>query len=126
MCSSASVLCRLAKFRHCWSGSSGSIKALNNKYIQKKLNKLGSWNHLNCSTHESSLVFFNQKRFGSTSAAATTGTIPGVLSELQAKELAVRLTSEERKVLIDALQECQSNKLKAEYEGEELIKAKIK
>lgn len=41
-----------------------------------------------------------------------------VLSKKQAKELAVKLTPEERDVLISALQECQSMKLKAEYEGQ--------
>ncbi|XP_014217090.1 transmembrane protein 65 isoform X3 [Copidosoma floridanum] len=58
-----------------------------------------------------------QKRaMGSASAAVTSGAIPGVLTKKQAKELAVRLTPDERQVLIAALQECQFQKIKAEYE----------
>lgn len=48
----------------------------------------------------------------------TSGSVPGALSKQQAKELAVRLTSEEREVLISALHECQSQKTRAEYEGQ--------
>ncbi|XP_023247409.1 uncharacterized protein LOC106645689 isoform X2 [Copidosoma floridanum] len=60
-----------------------------------------------------------QKRaMGSASAAVTSGAIPGVLTKKQAKELAVRLTPDERQVLIAALQECQFQKIKAEYEGQ--------
>lgn len=63
-------------------------------------------------------IFMHNRWMGSASAViSTTGTIPGVLSKKQAKELAVRLTSDERQVLIDALQECQSHKIKAEFEG---------
>ncbi|XP_058797888.1 transmembrane protein 65 isoform X3 [Phymastichus coffea] len=57
--------------------------------------------------------FFDQQRFGS--AAAVSHAFPGVLTKQQAKDLAVRLTPDEREVLITALQECQSQKLKAEY-----------
>ena len=48
----------------------------------------------------------------------STSRLPGELSKQQAKELAVRLTPDEREVLISALQECQSMKIKAELEGE--------
>ncbi|XP_058797887.1 uncharacterized protein LOC131668067 isoform X2 [Phymastichus coffea] len=60
--------------------------------------------------------FFDQQRFGS--AAAVSHAFPGVLTKQQAKDLAVRLTPDEREVLITALQECQSQKLKAEYVGQ--------
>ncbi|XP_046424955.1 transmembrane protein 65 isoform X1 [Neodiprion fabricii] len=43
---------------------------------------------------------------------------PPILSKQQARDLAVRLTPEERDVLISALQETQSQKVKAEYEGQ--------
>lgn len=46
---------------------------------------------------------------------------PAILSKKQARDLAVRLTPEERDVLISALQETQSQKVKAEYEGNDLI-----
>lgn len=66
-----------------------------------------------------STVNKNQERYGSASTVISTSAVPpGVLTKKQAKELAVRLTSDERQVLISALQECQSQKLKAEYEGE--------
>ncbi|XP_044003413.1 transmembrane protein 65 isoform X3 [Aphidius gifuensis] len=52
------------------------------------------------------------------SSTTTSSSLPGALSKKQAKELAVRLTSSERSVLISALQECQSQKIKAEYEVE--------
>lgn len=61
-------------------------------------------------------TFSSQQRFGS-AAAVSSHTIPGVLSEEQANNLAVRLTPGEREVLIAALQKCQSQKLKAEYVG---------
>ncbi|XP_015110228.1 uncharacterized protein LOC107036645 isoform X1 [Diachasma alloeum] len=51
-------------------------------------------------------------------ATASPGTLPGALSKQQAKELAVKLTNDERTVLIHALQECQSEKTRAEYEGQ--------
>ena len=73
----------------------------------------------NCFQNDLSVMFINQKRFGSASAAISSGAVPGVLSKKQAKELAMKLTSDERQVLISALQECQSLKLKAEYEGKE-------
>ena len=57
----------------------------------------------------------NRRKYGS--AAIASSSMPGVLSKQQAKDLAVRLTSNERDVLISALQECQSQKVKAEYEG---------
>ena len=61
----------------------------------------------------------HKKTFGSaTTASISSGTLPGALSKQQAKELAVRLTPDERDVLISALQECQSLKIKAELEGE--------
>lgn len=72
-------------------------------------------NHVNKMTTS---IYINQERNGSASTAISTGAVlPGVLTKKQAKELAVRLTSDERQVLISALQECQSQKLKAEYEG---------
>lgn len=55
--------------------------------------------------------------YGAATIASSTTALPGALSKQQAKELAVRLTSNERNVLISALQECQSQKTKAEYEG---------
>ncbi|XP_033224800.1 uncharacterized protein LOC117177870 isoform X1 [Belonocnema kinseyi] len=60
-----------------------------------------------------------KKTFGSaTRAAISNGTLCGALSKQQAKDLAVKLTPDERTVLISALQECQSLKIKAEFEGQ--------
>ncbi|XP_043467508.1 uncharacterized protein LOC122501813 isoform X2 [Leptopilina heterotoma] len=42
----------------------------------------------------------------------------GVLKKPQVKDFAIKLTSEERELLISTLQECQSMKIKAEYEGQ--------
>lgn len=53
---------------------------------------------------------------GSAARAETTSTTQG-LSKLQAEELVLRLTSEERNILINALQEYQSKLIKDEYEG---------
>lgn len=69
-------------------------------------------------TTRSRRFFFNadgRREYGS--AAIASSALPGALSKQQAKDLAVRLTSVERDVLISALQECQSHKVKAEYEG---------
>ncbi|XP_033224801.1 transmembrane protein 65 isoform X2 [Belonocnema kinseyi] len=60
-----------------------------------------------------------KKTFGSaTRAAISNGTLCGALSKQQAKDLAVKLTPDERTVLISALQECQSLKIKAEFEAD--------
>lgn len=53
---------------------------------------------------------------GSAARAETTSTTQG-LSKLQAEELVLRLTGEERNILINALQEYQSKLVKDEYEG---------
>lgn len=53
---------------------------------------------------------------GSAARAETTSTTQG-LSKLQAEELVLRLTSEERTILINALHEYQSKLVKDEYEG---------
>lgn len=55
-------------------------------------------------------------REGSAARAETTSTTHG-LSKLQAQELILRLTDEERNVLINALQEYHSKMVKEEYEG---------
>lgn len=55
-------------------------------------------------------------RRGAAARAETTTTIQG-LSKLQAQELVLRLTTEERSILISALQEYQSKLVKDEYEG---------
>ena len=54
---------------------------------------------------------------GSAARAETTSTTQG-LSKLQAQELVLRLTDEERAVLISALQEYHSKIIKDEYEGQ--------
>lgn len=54
--------------------------------------------------------------YGSAARAETTSTIQG-LSKLQAQELVLRLTTEERIILYSALQEYQSKLVKDEYEG---------
>lgn len=64
-----------------------------------------------------------QKRAGSTTAAITSGNLSGVITKQQAKYLAVKLTSEEREILITALQECQSKKIKAELESKRRSKS---
>ncbi|KAK9693617.1 Sugar efflux transporter for intercellular exchange [Popillia japonica] len=56
-------------------------------------------------------------REGSAARAETTSTTHG-LSKLQAQELILRLTDEERNVLINALQEYHSKMVKEEYEGQ--------
>lgn len=53
---------------------------------------------------------------GSAARAETTSTTQG-LSKLQAEELVLRLTSEERGILIHALHEYQSKLVKDEYAG---------
>ncbi|XP_012263102.2 uncharacterized protein LOC105690120 isoform X2 [Athalia rosae] len=83
-------------------------------------------------THKTSKCFIIATSQGSTDlrlrASMTTGIppaapvesygTPATLSKQQARDLAVRLTPEERDVLISALQETQSQKVKAEYEGQ--------
>lgn len=58
----------------------------------------------------------NSTKMGTAARAETTSTIQG-LSKLQAQELVLRLTSEERSILISALQEYQSKLVKDELEG---------
>ncbi|CAD6215816.1 GSCOCG00000630001-RA-CDS [Cotesia congregata] len=69
----------------------------------------------NCSLSASSFNYHQRLSYGTT---AIVSGVPGALSKQQAKDLAVRLTSEEREVLIAALKECQSNSVRAEYEGQ--------
>lgn len=45
----------------------------------------------------------------------------GPLTKLHASELVLHLTDDERKVLMNALQEYQSNKIKEEFEGTSII-----
>lgn len=59
-------------------------------------------------------------REGSAARAETTSTTQG-LSKLQAQELVLRLTDEERSVLISALQEYHSKVVKEEYEGKQTL-----
>lgn len=63
----------------------------------------------------------NSITYGSGGRAETTSTIQG-LSKLQAQELVLRLTSEERNILFSALQEYQSKLVKDEYEGNNFTK----
>jgi hypothetical protein len=49
-----------------------------------------------------------------------THSLTGPLTKLQAHDLIMRLTAEERMALLTALQEFQSEKRKAEYEGNSL------
>lgn len=60
--------------------------------------------------------YVNSVLCGSAARAETTSTIQG-LSKLQAQELVLRLTPEERNILISSLQEYQSKLVKDEYEG---------
>ncbi|XP_043283258.1 uncharacterized protein [Venturia canescens] len=66
--------------------------------------------------NEKFIPSINCRNYGS--AAIASSTLPGALSKQQAKDLAVRLTPDEREILISALQECQSHTVKAEYEGQ--------
>ncbi|XP_011500479.1 PREDICTED: uncharacterized protein LOC105364287 [Ceratosolen solmsi marchali] len=114
MCSSMYKLCRGSVGNPC----SSPLPLFAKKFILRFGHNRCIWNSVeNRMERSSSLGFFNQERFGSASKA-TTPDVPGVLSKDQARQLAVRLTSDERQVLITALQECQSLKLKAEYEGQ--------
>jgi hypothetical protein len=64
------------------------------------------------------------KKFYSSSTSALedekTHSLTGPLTKLQAHDLIMRLTGEERMALLTALQEFQSEKRKAEYEGNSL------
>lgn len=87
-------------------------------YVKNLSHKLLSVGCESSSALSFTLPAINQRQTRSYGATAiVSGTIPGALSKQQAKDLAVRLTSEEREVLITALKECQSNKVRAEYEG---------
>ncbi|XP_043283263.1 transmembrane protein 65 isoform X6 [Venturia canescens] len=66
--------------------------------------------------NEKFIPSINCRNYGS--AAIASSTLPGALSKQQAKDLAVRLTPDEREILISALQECQSHTVKAEYEAD--------
>lgn len=75
-------------------------------------------------TSETGSTDMRLRKFGTTGVPSDAATpaaeateTPAILSKHQAQELAIRLTPEERDVLISALQESQSQKAKAEYEG---------
>ncbi|XP_012273194.1 uncharacterized protein LOC105695820 [Orussus abietinus] len=72
------------------------------------LNSQGPWNTRMLSFSSNTAI----------SSIGSTGSGAGVLSKKQAMDLAIRLTSAEREILISALQECQSKQTKAEYEGQ--------
>lgn len=60
-----------------------------------------------------------RRTYGSASnaAASSGGKLPGLLTKKQAQDLVVKLTSEERELLMATIQECQSLKIKADFEG---------
>ncbi|XP_001599373.1 uncharacterized protein LOC100114325 isoform X1 [Nasonia vitripennis] len=118
MCTSMSaVLCRATLSSSSCISSLSIFAGKHVLRIAQNRRCLWSLSGKNCVQKNTSMTLFNQERFGS-AGAISSGAVPGVLTKTQAKELAVRLTADERKVLIAALQECQSQKLKAEYEGQ--------
>ncbi|XP_008217680.1 transmembrane protein 65 isoform X4 [Nasonia vitripennis] len=118
MCTSMSaVLCRATLSSSSCISSLSIFAGKHVLRIAQNRRCLWSLSGKNCVQKNTSMTLFNQERFGS-AGAISSGAVPGVLTKTQAKELAVRLTADERKVLIAALQECQSQKLKAEYEAE--------
>ncbi|XP_014239066.1 uncharacterized protein LOC106660542 [Trichogramma pretiosum] len=119
MCTSISVVSRRCTGRRYPTSMMTLDRIFMNPKFKHNSRSLCSWIG-SCTPKSNSynLSFSHQQRYGSASAGVTAGAIHRILSKTQAKELAVRLTSEEREVLITALQECQSNKLKAEFEGQ--------
>ncbi|XP_057320398.1 uncharacterized protein LOC130664480 isoform X1 [Microplitis mediator] len=91
-----------------------SFNRLHVKNLSSKLLSVGC----ESSSLPLTLSAFNHQTRSYGATTIVSGTIPGALSKQQAKDLAVRLTSEEREVLITALKESQSNKVRAEYEGQ--------
>ncbi|XP_057320400.1 transmembrane protein 65 isoform X2 [Microplitis mediator] len=89
-----------------------SFNRLHVKNLSSKLLSVGC----ESSSLPLTLSAFNHQTRSYGATTIVSGTIPGALSKQQAKDLAVRLTSEEREVLITALKESQSNKVRAEYE----------
>lgn len=97
-----------------------------NILTKSKINVEGSWvfkKFSNFSAAKLNNVIVNHRFIstscianGSAARAETTSTTQG-LSKLQAEELVLRLTGEERNILINALQEYQSKLVKDEYEG---------
>ncbi|KAJ8979512.1 hypothetical protein NQ317_015690 [Molorchus minor] len=67
-------------------------------------------------------ICVNSVALGTAGHAETTSTTQG-LSKLQAQELILRLTGEERNILTIALQEYQSKLIKEEYEAKEIYNA---
>ncbi|KAK0092334.1 hypothetical protein PV326_001655 [Microctonus aethiopoides] len=110
MCTSLSALYQINMINSCVRQLGGRIKCgrlNNNRNMIKRLFVTADSNFID---HRNKILYG--------SAAIASSTLPGVLSKQQAKDLAVRLTSDERDVLISALQECQSQQTKAEYEGQ--------
>ncbi|KAJ8680031.1 hypothetical protein QAD02_015818 [Eretmocerus hayati] len=109
MCTSLSMLCRAALRSQCPATFS---------YIRTTTVELNQRGICLRRPVNISKTFFSQERFGSASAAASSGVFPGSLNKTQVKEFAGRLTTEQRDELISALQECQSQNLKDEYKGQ--------
>ncbi|XP_034950296.1 uncharacterized protein [Chelonus insularis] len=112
MCTSLSVLCQtnlkscilqLGNKLTCYSKLSGHMINIRNCPI-RFFTKI-----------DNNVVNFTKKKYGT---AARAGSHPDSFSKQKAKELAMRLTSEEREMLVATLQDYQSQIIKAEYQGQ--------
>ncbi|XP_034950297.1 transmembrane protein 65 isoform X3 [Chelonus insularis] len=113
MCTSLSVLCQtnlkscilqLGNKLTCYSKLSGHMINIRNCPI-RFFTKI-----------DNNVVNFTKKKYGT---AARAGSHPDSFSKQKAKELAMRLTSEEREMLVATLQDYQSQIIKAEYQADQ-------
>lgn len=70
-----------------------------------------------CCPASSCIVDVLSKKFSSIKTPISSDTIIQALTDQQAKELTSKLTAEERKLFLAALNECKSKEEKAGYEG---------
>ncbi|XP_051156880.1 uncharacterized protein LOC127278949 isoform X2 [Leptopilina boulardi] len=73
---------------------------------------------INNKNNASSSQIHQEKTISSAESLILNRDTVGVLKKPQVKDFAIKLTSEERELLIKTLQECQSMKIKAEFEGQ--------
>ncbi|XP_051156881.1 transmembrane protein 65 isoform X3 [Leptopilina boulardi] len=73
---------------------------------------------INNKNNASSSQIHQEKTISSAESLILNRDTVGVLKKPQVKDFAIKLTSEERELLIKTLQECQSMKIKAEFEAE--------
>jgi hypothetical protein len=127
---------RIRKFFNCWNSvystntmnklrlSHTSLRGAPNINNSLRVGSLVAGNKYQIQELKCVVQYVQRVLYSSSTSALEeekTHLLTGPLTKLQAQDLIMRLTGEERMALLTALQEFQSEKRKAEYEGNHLL-----